>query len=77
MPPLWSDIKQELGISIEDMNYGYATAYCSLTAACVIFIPLSINFGRRPVYLGTAVIMLSSEHDVDGLHEEHDRCDRI
>ena len=60
MPPLWSDIKAELGVSIEDLNYGYATAYCSLTAACVIFIPLSINFGRRPVYLFTAVVMLAS-----------------
>jgi nitrate/nitrite transporter NarK len=60
MPPLWQDISDELGISTEDLNYGYATAYCSLTAAALIFIPLSINFGRRPIYLITAVIMLAS-----------------
>ena len=60
MPPLWQDITNELGISTKDLNYGYATAYGSLTIACIIFIPLSINFGRRPVYLITAFIMVAS-----------------
>ena len=45
---------------MENLNYSYATAYCSLTAAALIFIPLSTIFGRRPVYLITAVIMLAS-----------------
>ena len=60
MPPLWQSITDELGISTEDLNYGYATAYGSLTVACIFFIPLSINFGRRPVYLATALIMVAS-----------------
>jgi MFS family permease len=60
MPPLWQDITDELGITTENLNYGYATAYGSLTVACVIFIPLSINFGRRPVYLMTSLIMIAS-----------------
>lgn len=59
-PPLWQNISDELGISTDDLNYGYATAYCSLTAAALVFIPLSINFGRRPVYVATGVIMLAS-----------------
>jgi MFS family permease len=57
---LWQDITDELGITTENLNYGYATAYGSLTIACVIFIPLSINFGRRPVYLATSLIMIAS-----------------
>lgn len=60
MPPLWQDITNELGISTEDLNYGYATAYGSLTIACVLFIPLSVTFGRRPVYLATSLIMIAS-----------------
>ena len=60
MPPLWQDITNELGITTENLNYGYATAYGSLTVACVFFIPLSINFGRRPVYLMTSLIMIAS-----------------
>ena len=60
MPPVWQNMTDELGITTENLNYGYATAYCSLTVAAIIFIPLSINFGRRPVYLATGVIMLAS-----------------
>lgn len=60
LPPLWQDITNELGITTENLNYGYATAYGSLTIACLIFIPLSINFGRRPVYLLTSLIMIAS-----------------
>lgn len=59
-PPLWQNLSDELGISEENLNYGYAIAYCSLTAAALVFIPLSMNFGRRPIYLITAVIMLAS-----------------
>jgi MFS family permease len=45
---------------MENLNYSYATAYCSLTAAALVFIPLSIMYGRRPVYLATSIIMLGS-----------------
>jgi MFS family permease len=53
-------MSDELGISMDDLNYSYATAYCSLTVAALIFIPLSTLYGRRPVYLATSVIMLGS-----------------
>ena len=59
-PPLWQNISDELGISMDDLNYSYATAYAALTVAALIFIPLSIMYGRRPVYLATSVIMLAS-----------------
>lgn len=45
---------------MENLNYSYATAYCSLTVAALVFIPLSIDYGRRPVYISTGIIMLAS-----------------
>jgi MFS family permease len=50
----------ELGISFEDLNYGYATGYAALTVFALVFVPLSIMYGRRPVYLATSMIMLAA-----------------
>ncbi|KPI45398.1 putative MFS-type transporter [Cyphellophora attinorum] len=59
-PPLWATMTDELGISFEDLNYGYATGYAALTVFALVFVPLSIMYGRRPVYLATSMIMLAA-----------------
>lgn len=42
------------------LNNGYATNMACLAVGCIIFIPIALRIGRRPVYLATAVIMFAA-----------------
>ena len=59
-PPLWGQINEELGISFKDLNDAYATSQGTLALGCIIFVPFGLKYGRRPVYILTALIMLAS-----------------
>ncbi|KPM42206.1 hypothetical protein AK830_g4349 [Neonectria ditissima] len=56
--PLYQDFNEELGISYDQLNNGYATNMATLSIGCIVFIPLALRFGRRPIYLVTALVML-------------------
>lgn len=42
------------------LNNGYATNMATLAVGCIIFIPIALRIGRRPVYIATALIMFAS-----------------
>ncbi|KAK7423024.1 hypothetical protein QQX98_001314 [Neonectria punicea] len=56
--PFYQDFNEELGISYDQLNNGYATNMATLSIGCIVFIPLALRFGRRPIYLATALVML-------------------
>lgn len=56
--PLWQIWNEELGFSYQTLNNAYAACTAALAVACVLFIPLALRFGRRPVYLFTGLLML-------------------
>ncbi|KIW43231.1 uncharacterized protein PV06_04354 [Exophiala oligosperma] len=58
--PLWQDFNAELGMSYAILNDGYATNMATLSVGCIFFVPVALRFGRRPIYLLTALIMLAS-----------------
>ncbi|KAK7419043.1 hypothetical protein QQX98_003545 [Neonectria punicea] len=58
--PLWQDFNEELGMSYDQLNNGYATNMATLAVGCIIFIPIALRIGRRPVYIVTGLIMLAS-----------------
>lgn len=58
--PLWQDFNTELGMSYAILNDGYATNMATLSVGCIIFVPIALRIGRRPVYIVTALIMLAS-----------------
>ncbi|KAH6995224.1 major facilitator superfamily domain-containing protein [Ilyonectria destructans] len=58
--PLWQDFNEELGISYDMLNNGYATNMATLAVGCIIFIPVALRIGRRPVYIATALIMFAT-----------------
>jgi MFS family permease len=58
--PLWQDFNTELGISYADLNNTYASNMAALSVGCIIFIPIALRIGRRPVYIVTTLIMLAS-----------------
>ncbi|KPI39025.1 putative MFS-type transporter [Cyphellophora attinorum] len=55
--PLWQKLNEELGMSYEDLNNGYATNMATLALGCIFFVPLAHRYGRRPVYIVTALVM--------------------
>lgn len=58
--PLWQIFNEELGISYPDLNNTYASNMAALSVGCILFIPIALRFGRRPIYIVTTLIMLAS-----------------
>ncbi|KAM6520091.1 hypothetical protein FALCPG4_013643 [Fusarium falciforme] len=58
--PMWQDFNEELGMSYDALNNGYATNMAGLSVGCIIFIPLALRIGRRPVYIVTALVMFAA-----------------
>lgn len=55
--PLWTPINLDTGVSINDLNDAYASSSGTLCVGCIIFIPVALKFGRRPVYVATSLLM--------------------
>lgn len=47
----------ELGISYQNLSNSYAANTASLAVGGIILIPLTLKFGRRPMYLGTSLVL--------------------
>ncbi|KAF4458110.1 hypothetical protein F53441_118 [Fusarium austroafricanum] len=58
--PFWQNFNEELGMSYGTLNNGYAVNMVGLATGCIIFIPIALRVGRRPVYLATAFIMFAA-----------------
>ncbi|EXM08588.1 major facilitator superfamily domain-containing protein [Fusarium oxysporum II5] len=58
--PFWQNFNEELGLSYDTMNNGYAVNMIGLAIGCIIFVPIALRIGRRPVYLATAAIMFAA-----------------
>lgn len=58
--PLWVDINLDTGISLNNLNNAYAAGSGALAVGCIFFVPLALRFGRRPVYIVTALLMTAS-----------------
>ncbi|ORY60290.1 major facilitator superfamily transporter [Pseudomassariella vexata] len=57
---VWSPMNLELGISYEDMNYSFASCCAGIAVGCIFFVPLAVNYGRRPVYIVSTAIQLAT-----------------
>ncbi|GME31400.1 MFS transporter [Neofusicoccum parvum] len=55
--PLWADINMELGVSFDNLTNGFATNLAALSIGCWMFVPVALRYGRRPVYIFTALIL--------------------
>ncbi|GME65696.1 MFS transporter [Neofusicoccum parvum] len=57
---IWASLNEELGITFEDLNNSFAANTAGLAVGCILFIPVAIKFGRRPVYIASCAVMLAS-----------------
>ncbi|KAJ4258878.1 hypothetical protein NW762_007965 [Fusarium torreyae] len=58
--PFWQNFNEELGMSYDTLNNGYAANMAGLAIGCIIFIPIALRIGRRPVYLFTSLVMFAA-----------------
>jgi hypothetical protein len=56
--PTWQQQVQELGFSFTDLTNATATLFAALSVGCIIFVPMALRLGRRPIYILTALICL-------------------
>ncbi|KAJ6118199.1 hypothetical protein N7471_013666 [Penicillium samsonianum] len=57
-PVVWQDFEDLLHISYPQLNNQYAMNCVSLGLGSIILVPLALTFGRRPIYLLTAMVVL-------------------
>ncbi|KAJ5771134.1 uncharacterized protein N7511_003185 [Penicillium nucicola] len=57
-PVIWQDFEDLLHISYPQLNNQYAVNCVCLGLGSIILVPLALKFGRRPIYLLTAIIAL-------------------
>lgn len=50
----------DLEVDYEDLNRSMSVNYVGLAMGCVLFIPLAKKFGRRPVYIVSAAVLLAT-----------------
>ena len=55
----WNQMVQDLPMSYEELNISSAINSVGTAVGCVLFIPLSIKYGRRSTYLGSILLMLA------------------
>lgn len=60
--PSWTTMSKDLNFSFDEFNNSYALSLATTGIGCVLFIPLAIDYGRRPVYIisGFAMILFSA-----------------
>ncbi|KAK5068620.1 hypothetical protein LTR69_000740 [Exophiala sideris] len=54
---VFQDYNTLLGISYDDLNNTFAANCVGLAFGCLLFVPFSIKYGRRPVYLVTTFVL--------------------
>lgn len=50
----------DIDVTLDDLNKATSVNFVGLSTGCILFIPFSKKFGRRPVYLISAVLMLAT-----------------
>ena len=50
----------DLQVSYPELNQAMSVNFVGLATGCVVFIPFAKKFGRRPVYIVSAAIMLAT-----------------
>ncbi|TQV94861.1 Major facilitator superfamily transporter [Cordyceps javanica] len=56
----WQAYQQELKFTPNFLNASVAYNYVGLACGCIFFVPLVYKYGRRPVYLFSAVLQLAA-----------------
>ncbi|EGX97246.1 Major facilitator superfamily transporter [Cordyceps militaris CM01] len=56
----WKAYQQELHFTPNFLNASVAYNYVGLACGCILFVPLIYKYGRRPVYLCSAVLQLAA-----------------
>ena len=57
---IWAPLNIELGIPFEILSISFGVNTAGLAVGCVLFIPLALKFGRRPIYLVSIAVSLGS-----------------
>lgn len=57
---IYGPLMDDLGFSVEVLNWSFGANTAGLAVGCVIFIPFALKFGRRPVYLISIAICLAT-----------------
>jgi hypothetical protein len=53
---LWQDFNEDPGITYDKLNDTFAADCAGLAVGCIIFIPFTLKYGRKPGYIISTII---------------------
>lgn len=56
----WTQVSEDIGVNMDNMNGGSALNWLLLGFVNTLWIPMSMKLGRRPVFIATTLIALTS-----------------
>ncbi|KAJ5788482.1 hypothetical protein N7457_003472 [Penicillium paradoxum] len=56
----WQQMAIDMKLTLKDLNKACSVNYVGLAIGCILFIPISKKYGRRPVYIVSAALMLAT-----------------
>lgn len=56
----WQQMVVDMNLTYQQLNNAISVNYVGLSCGCIIFIPFSWKYGRRPVYLVSTALMLAT-----------------
>jgi MFS family permease len=59
-PIFWQQMIVDLRVDYDQLNQSMSVNYVGLAMGCVVFIPVAKKFGRRPVYIVSASVLLAT-----------------
>lgn len=57
---VYGDVHDELGFSFGQLNLSFSISNAGIAVGGIIFIPVALKFGRRPIYLISIIILLAT-----------------
>lgn len=56
----WSQMEAELGLTVTELTNAQSAQLAGLAVGCLLFIPFSVKYGRRPAYVISTAALAGS-----------------
>ncbi|KAJ5400720.1 hypothetical protein N7465_011209 [Penicillium sp. CMV-2018d] len=59
-PLFWQEMTVDMEVTYDELNNAVSVNFVGLATGCILFIPFAKKYGRRPVYIVSAALMLAT-----------------
>jgi MFS family permease len=56
----WAQMEEEMGLTVTELTNAQSAQLAGLAVGCLLFIPFSVKYGRRPAYIISTAALTAS-----------------